>query len=1056
MPITLITGPANAGKAREVLSAVRGHLAHGEEPLLVVPTRADAERYRRELALEGAVLGARVERFEGLIGEIVRRAGTSEPVLGRVARERVLAATLARARKDRDGTPVAVAATGGSGAGLADRVPVRSTDRAWSTPGFVSALAATVAELEVRRVTPARLEAALKAWVSVDGSGAAAGSEDLGRLYGEYRRLLERIGRTDPERRAARALDALRLEPARWGATPVLMYGFDDFGVLQLDAIETLGAVVDAPVTVSLTYEPGRTALGSRAGTFETLRPLAVEHRRLEARAEYYAPRARAALHHLERSLFEPGAERIQDAAGAVRLLEGGGERAELELVAGEVRALLDEGIRPEEIAVVHRMPSAVAELLGEVFAARGIPYALECRVPFANTAIGGALLGALRSTTAAGEVGDLLAWLRAPGLLAHPELADRLEAQVRREGVTSAARAREIWEAEHWRLEALDHLGEAARRGSRALCERAARELEWLFNAPRRGSAALLASDELDEARALAAGRRALAELGGLAHGAPELGLDAVELARALEGLEILGGERAGEGRVAVVDPLALRARRVRALFLCGLQEGVFPASARAEPLLAEEERRRLAETSGLRLGGSRQEDTLAAERYALYAAVSRPQELLVLSWHAADDDGVAQARSLFVDDIVDLFEEGLEERRARRPLGAVGWGRPGDPMPPSLDSTFAPAPAPPLPPGDHAVTRPRRHPTPLGPLRDEEITRELREHVWSASSLEVWAECPVKWFVQRMLRADDLDPDPEPLARGGLAHAALKDTLEGLRERTGSARLTGARLRLAKELLREALAKREAEFPLSSALERRPGLRRRLESDLERYLEHAAEQGSPLEPTYLELGFGFGPGEEAQEVDPVLAADPAFPADPELPTDRGALAVSPASTLPTTVLPALDLGDGLRLRGRIDRVDLAAGGAKAVVYDYKGRLAPPAAKWTEQGNVQVALYMRAVEELLGLEAVGGFYQPLSGGDLRARGVLDGESGVEIECVRGEQREHGEVRELLEEAVTTARAAAAQAARGELEPRPRTCAYRGGCMYPTICRSGS
>src|ERR1700728_4579419 len=272
MPITLITGPANAGKAREVLDAVRGHLAHGEEPLLLVPTRADVERYRRELALEGAVLGARVDRFEGLIGEIVRRAGVSEPVLGRVARDRVLAK---------------VTAGGGEAAPR-------------STPGFVSALAAMVAELEVQRVTPARLEAALKAWASADGAAAAAGAGDLGRLYGEYGKLLRRIGRTDPERRAAQALDALRLEPALWGATPVLMYGFDDFGALQLDAIETLGSVVDARVTVSLTYEPGRTAFGGRAGTFETLRPLAVEHRHLQARAEYYAPGARTALHHLE------------------------------------------------------------------------------------------------------------------------------------------------------------------------------------------------------------------------------------------------------------------------------------------------------------------------------------------------------------------------------------------------------------------------------------------------------------------------------------------------------------------------------------------------------------------------------------------------------------------------------------------------------------------------------------------------------------------------------------------------------------------------------------
>jgi PD-(D/E)XK nuclease superfamily len=1043
MPITLITGPANAGKAREVMDAVRKHVAHGEEPLLVVPTRADADQYRRELAEAGVVVGARVERFEGLIGEAVRRAGGSGPVLSGVARERVLGALLARGGDGSDGggsygsAPGAGGDQGGGGDMAVSRSPI-GADR--GTPGFVRALATVVAELEVQRVTPARLEAALRAWAAADGAGVAVGAEEIGRLFAEYRGVLKRIGRTDRERRAAQALDALRREPALWGGTPVLMYGFDDFGGLQLDAIETLGVIVDAPVTVSLTYEPGRAAFAGRAGTFETLAPLAIEHRRLQAREEYYAPQARTALHHLERSLFEPGAAR-RDSGGAVRLLEGGGERAELELVAGEVRELLDRGMKPEEIAVVHRLPSAVADLLEEVFGALGIQYALERRLPFANTASGGALVGALRCVTDDGELGDLLAWLRAPGLLERPELADRLEAKARREGASSAARAKAIWESEHWRLEALDRLRDAAERdrvaraeavqgharraetaqgrslrGGAALSERAVRELEWLFNAPRRGSAALLASDELDEARALVAGRRALEELGKLARGAPELGADAAELARVLESLEIVSGEPAGQGRVAVVDPLALRARRVRALFLMGLQEGVFPASARPEPLLAEEQRRRLAETSGLRLGGSRLRDALAAERYALYAAVSRPQELLVLSWHAGSDDGVAEARSLFVDDVVDLFEEGLEERCVRRPLGAVD--RAGA-------RTTAAA-------GDLAHGPSRggaRSPALLGPLRDEQVRGGLREHVWSASSLEVWTGCPVKWFVQRMLRAEDLDPEPEPLARGGLAHAALKDTLAGLRERSGSARLTRARLGLAKELLREALRRREAEFPLSAAPERRPGLRRRLEADLERYLEHAAEHESALEPRYLELGFGFE--DEQRAADPLVP-----PMDPNPPA-----------------LPALDLGDGLRLRGRIDRVDVGAGGGQGVVYDYKGRNAPGAAKWTEQGNVQVALYMRAVEELLGLEVAGGFYQPLSGADLRARGVLDGESGVEIECVRGEVREHAEVRELLREAVATAREAARQAGRGELEPRPRTCAYRGGCMYPTICR---
>ncbi len=38
------------------MDAVRRHAAHGEEPLLVVPTRADAEHYLRELAGAGAML----------------------------------------------------------------------------------------------------------------------------------------------------------------------------------------------------------------------------------------------------------------------------------------------------------------------------------------------------------------------------------------------------------------------------------------------------------------------------------------------------------------------------------------------------------------------------------------------------------------------------------------------------------------------------------------------------------------------------------------------------------------------------------------------------------------------------------------------------------------------------------------------------------------------------------------------------------------------------------------------------------------------------------------
>jgi RecB family exonuclease len=201
--------------------------------------------------------------------------------------------------------------------------------------------------------------------------------------------------------------------------------------------------------------------------------------------------------------------------------------------------------------------------------------------------------------------------------------------------------------------------------------------------------------------------------------------------------------------------------------------------------------------------------------------------------------------------------------------------------------------------------------------------------------------------------------------------------------------------------------------------APERRTAVRRRLQVDLDRYLRHAAEEESPLEPMELELGFGIGEGDERGE---------------------------------PSRLPAFELPGGMKLRGRIDRVDVSPDG-EAVIYDYKSSRALPSARWIKDGNLQVALYMRAVEQLLGLRVAGGFYQPLSGEDLRARGVLDEDSGLALECMTPDVRERAEVSELLGEAVAVAREAAGQAGRGELEARPETCAFKGGCKYPTICR---
>ena len=192
MPIALITGPANAGKAELVMEAVRRHLALGREPLLVVPTRADVEHYRRELAGEAAAMGVEVQRFHELIATVIRCAGERSPVLGGLARERLLAAIAARDGSDISALP--------------------------ASAGFARALASFVAELQERRVTPARLRSAL---LAVGGAGAPTAG--LARLFERYLLTLRRVRQLDEEQQALRALDAAAHAGAVAGAAgPVL------------------------------------------------------------------------------------------------------------------------------------------------------------------------------------------------------------------------------------------------------------------------------------------------------------------------------------------------------------------------------------------------------------------------------------------------------------------------------------------------------------------------------------------------------------------------------------------------------------------------------------------------------------------------------------------------------------------------------------------------------------------------------------------------------------------------------------------------------------------
>ena len=966
MPLTLVTGPANAAKAGAVLGPLRDRL--DEEPVLVVPAFQDVEHSRRELAETGATFGAQVVRFSHLSRLIARRTGYHARVASELQQQLVAEDAVRRA-----GFTVLAESAG--------------------RPGFARAALRFFAELERSMVEPPRLIQALRSWAG-DGPRAPY-AEEIGELYRRYREGLEAAGLVDDDLFAWGALSALRAQPSAWAGTPVFVYGFDDFTELEFRTIEELAVYGEADVVVSLPFEPGREAFKATATLRERLREIAAREIELDAVSDHYDKGSRAALHALERRLFEPGGAKA-DPGQAVTLHAAGGERAELELCGAEVVALLRAGTAPGDVAVVFRDPPRYASLVEQVFGAYGIPYSMDRTVPFAHTGVGRGLLALLRCALLDGGADDLLAYLRTPGLLREPGLADRLEADVRRRGERTADGARALWEEHRWPLEVVDELREAP--DAAALLQRLTYRLERLFSAPYRRAAARMQGAELDDPRAFRAGHAALTEMRAVVEADPNVSLDARHVHETLAELPVRVGEEAQTDRVQVASPLDVRARRFDSVFVCGLQEKEFPQGGSPDAFLPDADRRELARASGLML--PLREDRLERERYLFYVCASRAERRLVLSSRYCDEEGNPDEPSFFVDDARAVLAEPTERTRS---LADVTW--PLEQAPTGAEWERA-----------VAATGPRRQDTVVGPLALPAALEPLEtKEAVSAGALERFAGCPVSWLVDDVLKPEKLEPDPEAMVRGSYAHKVLEVTYKRLRDETGVRRVTPANLGAAERILLETLEAERGEFRLSPNQTRVRAAVRRLEFDLLRYLRHEAGRDGSFEPEHLELRFGFDDSD----------------------------------------YPAVELADGTRVRGLIDRIDTWDGWA--LVRDYKsGRtLQYKVADWEKENHFQAALYMLVAERALGLKPAGGVYVPLAGTERRPRGMVAAELAAQLgsDFYDNDVVPEADFAERTDWAQRSIATTATRMRGGDLISCPDSCAWRGGCSHPSICR---
>lgn len=965
---SLIWGPFHPDLERALLAELKANRA--ADPLapltVLVPNFQLVRHLRRKAAAEcGALFNV---RFETLALAVDRATGDLQLGWGTKFLPEALKPWVLRGLAERVGTPES---------------PWRS---AQENPGLYRSLASALDELRQGGFTIRSLEA-------VEPEGPARREGVAAREWAAW--LREYSGWKSRHRFHDRE-DLL--EAARSGGTipegPVFLYGFYDANALQKSFLERI-----ASRPSDLWFVPYR-----ERAAYEYARPF-FEWAREKAARSAPAPTPRETrpdpLPRLVNGLFEdrpaPGGS---DGPGLRILLTPGGA-AEIEEAVRRVIPELESnpGARLSDVAFLFRFPDAYRRDARAALDDLGVPVEDRLLRPLLSTPPGKTalkLLETLETDFARGPLMDFLScaslsprgfglgdadWNPATWDLLTKEidhtrgaaaLVDRLQARVRR------ARQEEDEGDEDRRRDAQSLL-----KAVRILADLAARTgsaRRWEdsvgYLAEALGSF-LSPSRERDEMLETLEG---LAEMEG--KGEPFLPGRLSSVARSLwEGMSV-SPEPSPEGGVRLLDLMGSRGLSFDGVVVPGLVEGAFPPGPRPDPLLPDEARERL--NASASSGGARlplKARALDEERLLFALAADSARRFLILTAPVVDpvrgDDrnpssylyevveAVTGERHLSLDSargIVQALPPALRARRdleesltARETLAAAlrraregrgtAWARAL-----ALRTPFALE-------GDRLARERqfRRVFTPYdGVIDDPESLRILAQRgplggeVVSASRIETYAACPLRYFFRYGLGLSSVNEPEEalradPLERGKLLHSILETVVgQGLREGWWEPPAGKRDEGRALAFLRECAERSFDDFE-KGGLTGAPALwradRARHLADLERLL-----MALMRDPEWVPL-----------EVEKAFGMDGAEPVEFPLP------------------------GGGLKIRGRIDRVDLSPRDGLLRVVDYKtGRGGSDAKDQCLHGGrrLQLALYGWAARALYpGRRPVAGIY---------------------------------------------------------------------------------
>ncbi len=946
--LTIVSGPAHAGKTAYLLDRLESNMRRGERAILLVPEQST---YRCEQALcarLGGLIGIEVYSFERLCQRLIERYGEHLLTLSDQGRAMVLRRAAYRKRND-----------------------LRLFSRAAQGRGFAASMDARIGRFRQSCISPDDLEAAAKQLPEDALLRQKLG--DFAVLYRESEAFLSRRYLTSND------LMTVALPLIKDSFVKDCFVYVDDFDRPREQAFRLLLEILRVSKSVTLTLRQT-----GDPNLFDLFAPDAAIADRLTRACEGGIPlytvqlqgaAKTPALDHLTAQLFSVAPVPFAESTDAVEILAAKDRQTEVALVCDRILELVRGGKRFSDIAVVASELSAYGPLMRRACERRHIPLFYDATRPMTGLAATDFVLSAARCACLGFPMRDVLRLLKSGYAGVSQADAEIFENYVLRYGVygselkspftlgtippeAETARAR-LWDTLGPLQEAM-HSQSAADKVKALWTYLEANDLKTALEAE---AQALLAEGHASDAELFSQIWETIKAL--LVQLYTVLGDTPVQqrefpmlLEEGLSGFSV--GILPGRGdQVSLGDLVRTRLAPVDTLFVLGCTEGVFPPSHTDDDLLNDEELKTL-RSLGLSVWGGTEVEA-ASDRLALYALLSKAKRQIVFT-HAFSDGTSELSKAPLLHSVERLFPENTE-RVGMTALSALPMSKPVafsmlaeqialykqdghcTPLLPPLLQLFSDDPA--YRDAAEALWRGEaesRSPAPFG----KETARALygKAPSMSASRLEQYARCPFAQYVKYGLCAEERKTAEEKASDAG---TFLHDALDAFVKAVKAGPYTWATITDAEvDAILDAILPPLLVSHNDGIFSRDPRLKESLFLRL-RTVRYAARsivtqlRAGRFEVAATELSFGM---------------DDAFP----------------------PLYLTLDDGTRIRIYGKIDRVDQTRDGRLLRIIDYKmgrERKFDPT-KLLSGESLQLPLYFGAAKTLGG-DPAGLYYMPLT-----------------------------------------------------------------------------